>query len=271
MAELFKLIGGGDRSGSDNFGMKIVFLAVNDEFAGGMQKYVYENHPEWVVGSVISTRPIYKRTKIGGLLLLLRTSGFMYLAQMIRMKITGNVLYRKNIATPEKLAKAYKVAIYYSHNINDAESLAQLAAWAPDIIISTNFSHYIADRARRSARSGTWNLHKSLLPHYRGMNPSFYALLNGEKKVGATLHKIAKGFDTGDILCQIEVPISDGDSVESLNRKTSDLGGKMLARYLEEVDLSDIRTTPQPQGMWPNYSYPTRLDIKVFRKMGRSF
>jgi folate-dependent phosphoribosylglycinamide formyltransferase PurN len=251
--------------------MKIVFLAVNDEFAGSMQRYVYENHPEWVVGSVISTCPIYKRTKIGGLLFLVKMSGFAYIAEMIRMKVVGKALRAETIVTPAQLAKAHQIDIYYSRNINDEQSLAQLAAWSPDLIISTNFSHYIGDRARRSSRFGTWNLHKSLLPHYRGMAPCFYALLNGEEKVGATLHRVAKGFDTGDIICQIEVPISQGDSVHSLNRKTSDLGGRMLAEYLEGVDLSDIKATLQPPGKWPSYSYPTRDDIRVFRKMGCSF
>ena len=254
-----------------NSKMRIVFLAVNDEFAGSMQKYVYDRHPGWVVGLVLSTQPIYKKTKLGALLFLLKISGFMYLAEMVRMKIAGKILGRKKSMTPQKLAKAHQVEIYYSSNINDAESLAQLAAWSPDLIISTNFSHYIGERVRRAARFGTWNLHKSLLPHYRGMAPSFYALLNREQKVGATLHKVAKGFDTGDILCQVEVPITDDDSVESLNRKTSELGGDMLVRYLEQIDLSDIRTTPQPPGKWPNHSYPTRLDIEVFRTMGCNF
>ena len=251
--------------------MRIAFLAVDDEFAGRMQSYVYERHPEWVVGSVISTCSIYKRTKVGSLLFLLKRSGFIYLAKMVRMKIVGKVLRREKITTPERLAKAHQVEIYYSSNINDTQSLAQLAAWSPDLIISTNFNHYIGDPARKAARVGTWNLHKSLLPHYRGMAPSFYALLNGEKKVGVTLHKVAKGFDTGDIICQIEIAISEGDSVESLNRKTSDLGGEMLAQYLEELDLSDIRVSPQPQGNWPSYSYPTRPDIRVFRRMGCNF
>jgi folate-dependent phosphoribosylglycinamide formyltransferase PurN len=251
--------------------MKVVFLSVNDEFAGSMQKYVYEKHPEWIVGSVISTHPIYKRTKFGGLLFLVKKSGFTYVTEMVRMKMVEKMLQRENIITPKKLAKAHQVDVYYSRNINDEQSLAQLAAWSPDIIISTNFSHYIGARASRSARVGTWNLHKSFLPYYRGMAPSFYALLNGEQKVGATLHKVARGFDTGDILCQIEVPISKDDSVRSLNRRTSDLGGKMLVEYLEKIDLSDVVATPQPQGRWPNYSYPNRLDIKVFRQMGCKF
>ena len=103
------------------------------------------------------------------------------------------------------------------------------------------------------------------------MAPCFYALLNGEEKVGATLHKVAKGFDTGDIICQVELPISDGDSVLSLNQRTSDLGGRMLAQYLEGLDLSDITATPQPPGDWLNYSYPSREDIKAFRKKGCCF
>ena len=156
--------------------MRIVFLAVNDEFAGSMQKYVYDRHPEWVVGLVLSTQPIYKKTKLGGLLFLLKISGFMYLAEMVRMKIAGKILGREKSMTPQKLAKAHQVEIYYSSNINDAESLAQLAAWSPDLIISTNFSHYIGERVRHAARFGTWNLHKSLLPHYRGMAPSVCAV-----------------------------------------------------------------------------------------------
>ena len=236
-----------------------------------MQSYVYAKRPEWVIGSVISTRPIYKKTRIGGLLFLLKTSGFTYLGEMINMKVAGKLFSHRKIETPLKLARRHNVEIFYSGNINDSPSLAQLAIWAPDLIISTNFSHYIGDRARKTARVGTWNLHKSLLPHYRGMAPSFYALLNGETKVGATLHEVAKGFDTGDILRQIEFAIRDDDSVESLNRKASDLGGQMLAEYLEKIDLSNVRGTPQPHGTWPSYSYPTRLDIKVFRNMGCRF
>lgn len=251
--------------------MRIVFLAVNDEFAGSMQKYVYDTHPEWIVGSVISTRPIYKKTKLGGVLFLLKRSGVTYLAEMVRMKIVRKLFRREKLLTPRKLAKAHGIPTYYSSNINDEASLAQLRAWKADLIISTNFSHYIGQRVCKLASHGTWNLHKSLLPHYRGMAPSFYALLNGEKQVGATLHKVVQGFDTGDILCQVEVPISHEDSVHTLNQKTSDFGGKMLAEYIDKVDLTSIALTPQVSDRWPNYSYPSRLDIKVFRRMGCKF
>jgi methionyl-tRNA formyltransferase len=251
--------------------MRIVFLAVNDEFAGSMQKYAYETHPDWIVGSVISKCAIYKKSKLGGVLFLLRRSGVVYTAEMIRMKIVHKALRRNAIVTPSQLASAHQVETFYSSNINDNQSLARLAAWSPDLIISTNFSHYIGERARQASRSGTWNLHKSLLPRYRGMAPSFYALLNDEKKVGATLHKVAKGFDTGDVLSQIEVPVTPFDSVHSLNRNTADAGGRMLAAFLQRVDLNAVQATPQPSGDWPSYSYPSKTDIKAFRRKGCRF
>lgn len=251
--------------------MRIVFLSVDDEFAGSMQKYLYERHPEWVVGSVISTCAIYKKSKLGAMFFVIRRSGFRYGAEMFRMKVIRKFMNSETMVSPTQLARQHNVEMFYSKNINDSESLAKLKAWSPDLIISTNFSHYVGDRVRAIGRVGTWNLHKSYLPHYRGIAPSFYALLNGEKCVGVTLHKIAKGFDTGDIIRQTEVPISPDDSVYTLNQKTSDAGGRMMAQVLEEAEQEWPVPTPQPAGDWPNYTYPSRAHIQAFREKGLRF
>lgn len=251
--------------------MRLVFLAVDDEFAGSMQRYVFERHPDWVVGLVISTSVIYKKSWLGAVAFVLRRSGLRYAAEMFRMKVVRKLTRARKVITPSQLAKAHNVEIFYSSNINDEASLSRLRSWAPDLIVSTNFSHYVGERVWSIARFGTWNLHKSYLPHYRGMAPSFYALLNGEQRVGATLHKIAKGFDTGDIVKQVEVPIEPGDTVHTLNQKTSDAGGRMMAQFFEETNLEQINATPQPPGDWRNYSYPSRSDIKAFCKKGLKF
>jgi folate-dependent phosphoribosylglycinamide formyltransferase PurN len=251
--------------------MRIVFLAVDDEFAGRMQRHLYKRHPEWVVGSVLAVSPIYKKSGLRALLFVLRRSGFVYGWEMFRMKIVRNLRGGERPVTPSRLARQNGVEIAWSKNINEQASLNRLAAWTPDIIISTNFNHYIGMEVRRSAGHGTWNLHKSYLPHYRGMAPSFYALLNGERAVGATLHQVAKGFDTGDILRQVRVPIEQDDTVYTLNQKTSDAGGRMLDEFLHEYDPTTITASPQPLGNWPNYSYPTRADVKAFRTKGCRF
>jgi folate-dependent phosphoribosylglycinamide formyltransferase PurN len=251
--------------------MRIVFLSVDDEFAGSMQKYIFQRHPEWIVGSVISTCAIYKKSRIGATLFILEKSGFRYGAEMFKMKVIRKLTQNGTQILPSLLAKEHSVETFYSANINEEQSLTRLKAWSPDFIISTNFSHYIGEKVRNMPARGAWNLHKSFLPNYRGIAPSFYALLHGEKSVGVTLHKLAKGFDTGDIVRQVSLPIQTGDTVYSLNQKTSDAGGRMMADVLKEAANSTPVLTPQPDGDWPNYTYPNRADIRAFLGKGLRF
>jgi len=251
--------------------VRIVFLAVDDEFAGSMQRFVYARHPDWVVGSVISTCSIYRKSPLEAFWFVLRRSGLRYGAEMFRMKVMRRVARRNIGPSPSRLAKESEVPLHYSADINAPESLQQLRNWAPDLVIATNFSHYVGAPVRDIAKVGTWNLHKSYLPHYRGMGPSFYALLNGEKRTGATLHKIAKGIDAGDIVCQVAVEIERGDTVYTLNQRTSEAGGSMLAELLERATVSPIVARPQPGGEWPYYSYPRPGDVRRFLGAGLRF
>jgi len=251
--------------------MKVVFLAVDDELAGLMQAPVYEDHPEWVVGSVISTTALYKKNALEAALFVMRQSGLLYLAEMARMKIGRKFLEKGRKVYPTTLARRYSVEEYQTNDINSDTGLARLRSWAPDLLISTNFSQYVGKHAREIPTIGAWNLHKSFLPHYRGMAPSFYALLEGAPWTGATLHVLAKGFDTGDVLKQVKVPIQPGDTVYELNRRTADIGGRMLAEFIQNLNSGPIEAVPQPAGNWRNYSYPTRADIRRFRQRGLRF
>jgi folate-dependent phosphoribosylglycinamide formyltransferase PurN len=252
--------------------MRIVLLAVNDEFAGEMQRFLYESHPEWIAGSVISASSIYKKPGVAGAFFVLRKSGPVFLMEMFRMKLIRGFLDRKARCFPANLARAHGVETYVTSDINSPRSIDKLRSWAPDLIISTNFSHYIGRTVRETvARYGCWNLHKSLLPNYRGMAPSFFALLDGAAQVGASLHVVAKGLDQGDLLAQVAVPINEADHVYSLNRKTAEAGGRMLASFLESVELTGIKANPQPAGNWKNYTYPTSAEVKSFRKKGLKF
>jgi folate-dependent phosphoribosylglycinamide formyltransferase PurN len=251
--------------------MRIVFLAVDDEFAGLMQNYIYDRHPEWVVGCVISSCFLYRKSNVGAALFLARHSGFLYLAEMFRMKMVRQFVNGTGAPSATSLAKKHGVEVYRTADINNAEGLAKLRSWRPDLVISTNFSQYVGKAARSIPTAGAWNLHKSYLPHYRGMAPNFYALMDGAESVGATLHVLAKGFDTGDILDQVRIPVRSCESVYDLNRRTSDVGGQLLVNFLERVNLANVPATPQPEGDWPTYTYPTRAAVREFRRKGGRF
>ena len=246
--------------------MRLVFLAVDDEFAGEMQRGLDQRHPDWIVGSVISSCAVYKHSSVGAALMTIRASGLSFLLEMIHIKIVRRLIDRGTRVLPSQLAQAHGAEQFVSANINDEASLAKLRSWNPDLIISTNFSHYLGKTVRgQVAKYGCWNLHKSLLPRFRGMAPSFHALLEGTDSVGATLHMVDKGFDTGDILDQIAIPVSAADSVYSLNRRTSQVGGQLLTSFVEKFDPMVTKAVPQPVGEWKNYTYPTRAEVKAFR------
>lgn len=251
--------------------MKIVLLAVDDAYAGAMQRPLLERHAEWVVGSVISSCRIYKKTNLQAAFFLLSRCGWTYVSSMAWTKVLAHLFSRRSSPRPLELAKKAGIPVFFSGNINDEESRSRLAGWAPDIVISTNFNHFVGGRARQIAKIGTWNLHKSYLPHYRGMAPGFYALLRGEAWSGATLHVMDAGFDTGDIIEQIKVPVRDDDSVYDLNMRVATAGGRMLADFLEKFEPSSLTTRPQPPGDWPTYSYPSRKAVREFRKKGLTF
>jgi methionyl-tRNA formyltransferase len=251
--------------------MKIIFLSVDDEYAGAMQSPLFDLHPEWVKGSVISSCRIYKKTTSQAVRFLLAQCGWTYVQSMLWIKMGSQLVPGRRAPTPSRLAKKHGVPIYHSANINDEASLRWLAAQSPDLVISTNFNHYVGGRARSIAKIGTWNLHKSYLPHYRGMAPGFYALLNGEPWSGATLHVMDAGFDTGDIIQQVKVPIRDGDTVFALNSRIARAGGKMLAALLDHFDPEHLAPAAQPPGEWPTYSYPSREDLRRFRSKALEF
>ena len=119
--------------------MRIVLLAVDDEFAGEMQRFLYQSHPDWIVGSVLSTCKVYKHSDLGAAVMVLRKSGFLFLANMTYIKMLKYFHGERETFLPSQLAKQHGVEEFKSADINNAEGVAKLRSWNPDIIISTNF------------------------------------------------------------------------------------------------------------------------------------
>jgi methionyl-tRNA formyltransferase len=82
---------------------------------------------------------------------------------------------------------------------------------------------------------GTINLHGSLLPQYRGAAPINWAVINGEKKTGATTFFIEKEIDTGKVIDKVEIPISDNDTAGSVHDRLMVEGGKLLSKTVSNI------------------------------------
>ncbi len=99
---------------------------------------------------------------------------------------------------------------------------------------------------------GTFNLHASLLPEYRGAAPINWAIINGETKTGVTTFFIDEKIDTGEIILQKEVPISSNENAGQLHDKLMYIGSTLVNQTLEQIQNNTIKTIPQPKREYKN-------------------
>mgnify|MGYP003668510187 FL=1 len=94
---------------------------------------------------------------------------------------------------------------------------------------------------------GTFNLHASLLPSYRGAAPIHWAIINGEEKTGVTSFFIDEKIDTGEIILQKEISIDKDETVGELHDKLMNLGAELVSETVSYIKEGSITTQKQPE------------------------
>ncbi|MCW3168509.1 methionyl-tRNA formyltransferase [Chryseobacterium sp. 09-1422] len=123
---------------------------------------------------------------------------------------------------------------------------------------------------------GTFNLHASLLPDYRGAAPINYAVINGEEKTGATTFFINEKIDEGNILLQEEIEILPDENAGSLHDRLMEMGAKLIVKTLDGLSENSITEKPQPQVEHPKNAFKifkedTRIDFTKSSKEVHQF
>jgi methionyl-tRNA formyltransferase len=116
---------------------------------------------------------------------------------------------------------------------------AMLAPLRPDLIVSGGFPWRIPADVVALPRLGAINFHDALLPRHRGPNATGWAFRLGDTEMGLTIHRLAPDFDSGPILAQARIPITDDDDLSTLWAKTADYEVDLLQRALERVARGD--------------------------------
>jgi methionyl-tRNA formyltransferase len=128
---------------------------------------------------------------------------------------------------------------------NNVEFRDRLTAIAPDAIIVVGYGRIIPQWMIDLPRLGNLNLHGSLLPKYRGAAPIQWAIASGESSTGVTTMRIDAGLDTGDILLQRELEISEEDTSETLAPKLASIGAELMVSTLRGLEQETLSATPQ--------------------------
>lgn len=141
-------------------------------------------------------------------------------------------------------AIAHELPVLQPTNLKDPDFLAELQALEVNLLIVVAF-RMLPESIWSFPRYGTFNLHASLLPDYRGAAPINWAIINGETRTGATTFFIEQNIDTGNIIFQEELPINDEENAGQLHDRLKTLGADLVVRTSRAIAEGSVPSRSQ--------------------------
>lgn len=143
-----------------------------------------------------------------------------------------------------KLAIEKNIPLLQPEKLRNPEFIENLKNLEADAFVIVAFRMLPKD-VWQIPEKGTFNLHASLLPQYRGAAPINWAIINGETETGVTTFLIDEKIDTGNILLKETTPITDEDNVGTLHDRLAEIGKELIIKTLDGLEKNEL--TPQPQ------------------------
>ncbi len=151
---------------------------------------------------------------------------------------------RLNESAVKLYAKKADLTILQPTNLKNEEFLDDLKALKANLQIVVAF-RMLPKVVWQMPEFGTFNLHASLLPNYRGAAPINWAIINGETKTGVSTFFIDEKIDTGEMIFQKEIPIDSNENAGSLHDKLMHTGSTLVLKTVEAIKTGNVATTPQ--------------------------
>lgn len=149
--------------------------------------------------------------------------------------------------------------VFQPEKLRNPEFLEQIKELDADVFVVVAF-RMMPKVLFEMPKLGTFNLHASLLPDYRGAAPINYAIINGEQKTGATTFFINEKIDEGNILLQEEIEVLNNDNAGSLHDRLMEMGAKLVVKTLDGLAENTITEVPQPNVAEPKNAF------KIFKE-----
>ncbi|MDO8754107.1 MAG: methionyl-tRNA formyltransferase, partial [Anaerolineales bacterium] len=144
------------------------------------------------------------------------------------------------------LALELNIPIMQPEKLRASESMDQLRAWHPDLIVVAAFGQILKKDVLDLPRYGCINVHASLLPRWRGAAPINAAILAGDEETGVTIMQMDVGLDTGPMLAKISIRLKPDDTTGSALQALSTLGADLLLETLPDYIYGKLTAVPQP-------------------------
>lgn len=147
----------------------------------------------------------------------------------------------------KEYALSVNLPILQPVNLKDPEFIEQLRSYQADLQIVVAF-RMLPEIVWNMPPLGTFNLHASLLPQYRGAAPINWAVINGETETGITTFFLQHEIDTGNIIMQQKIDIAPDDNAGIVHDKLMYLGSDLVLQTVNQIESGNVASIPQPEG-----------------------
>jgi len=225
-----------------------------------------------VCGIVCSTRVLSTRFgPIRAALEQIRLSGWRYSTYLFMVTDFYHLLSSSLLASRKnrlksvfQLASEKNIPLLQTNDINQSDSVAFIDHSDPDVLLAAHFNQKINQPLLNKAGMQCLNIHPSLLPDYKGVDPVFHAMLNSKSSFGVTLHNMVEAFDSGTILGRRSLRREGVESVFEMNCKLFERGADLASKYISAQVANDL----DQQGAGRYDSWPVADQIRQFRRQG---
>ncbi len=162
----------------------------------------------------------------------------------------------------KNLAAARGIRVTQPMSLRNAQAQAELEHFRADVIVVAAYGLILPQPVLELPRYGAINIHASLLPRWRGATPIQRALLAGDRDTGVSIMQMDAGLDTGPVLMQEKLSILEDDTMGTLHDRLAELGAKLMAQALDELEAGVVKAIPQSA---EGVTYAAKLDRREAR------
>lgn len=160
----------------------------------------------------------------------------------------------------KKYALEQNLPLLQPEKLKDEVFLSALREWKADVQIVVAF-RMLPEVVWNMPRLGTFNLHASLLPQYRGAAPINWAIINGDTETGVTTFFLTHEIDTGKIIKQKKTPIAPNDNAGTVHDRLMNIGAKLVCQTVDTLIAGEVEATDQSQ------FYKTESELRIAPKI----
>jgi len=253
---------------------KVIFCTYSSIYSSKVLEQLIVDTDIELVAIVNSTRVLRPSLNpIQGALTQIRTSGLRYsfylflITDLFKLLQPLFKLRKWPLKSVHALAKSNSISIMDTRDINLPESITFVKKHQADFLLCAHFNQLIKEPIFAIKEMQCINIHPSLLPNYKGVDPVFYAMNDNTDEIGVTLHRMDENFDSGDILLQNKMKLDKSKSLLFNNCELFAEGVKLAAKWIKG-DQSHVGTVLKNNNNESYDSWPNSEDVRHFKKSG---